>query len=341
MIYVIALIFFIGILMMVLGWQEAQREAPETVAARLSRLRDRREQLSPQVMAERQRDKEFARQEEAKAREAVRNTTALPSLSNLFSKNAVLNRLEKDLQQARSNWRASELLVASGMLSLIVFIIFNWMINAVIALPVAVGCLFLPWLYVIYLRGRYYRRFDEQLADTLLLMSNSLKAGFSFLQSVDMVAREAQPPICDEFARINQEITIGVPVDQALDNLTQRIKSVDVNLMVTAVVIQREVGGSLAEILETIAAVIAERIRLKGEVRTLTTQGRATGFVLGMLPIALGAALHFVTKMQAPRDPSFIQPLFTTLPGMWMLGIALVLQVIGGIIIWRIVSIKV
>jgi tight adherence protein B len=156
-----------------------------------------------------------------------------------------------------------------------------------------------------------------------------------------MVARESQPPIADEFSRINQEITIGVPVDAALENLAHRIKSMDVNLMVTAVIIQREVGGSLSEILETIAGVIGERIRLKGEIRTLTTQGRATGAVLGFLPIGLGLILHIVTKAKAPYEPSFVEPLINTTPGNWMLGAAIILQIIGFICIWRIVSIKV
>jgi tight adherence protein B len=101
-----------------------------------------------------------------------------------------------------------------------------------------------------------------------------------------MIAREAQPPIADEFSRVTQEIAVGVSIPDALDALGQRIRSMDLNLMITAVLIQREIGGSLAEILETIAAVIANACRIKGEIRTLTTQGRATGAILGCLPIA-------------------------------------------------------
>jgi tight adherence protein B len=115
----------------------------------------------------------------------------------------------------------------------------------------------------------------------------------------------------------------------------------DVNLMVTAVIIQREVGGSLSEILESISAVIRDRMRLKREVRVLTTQGRATGVILGCLPITLGAVLHFVGKMTYPNEPSFIEPMFHVTAGQWMLAGAAVLQVIGFVVIWRIVSIKV
>ncbi|HEX8551261.1 MAG TPA: type II secretion system F family protein [Abditibacteriaceae bacterium] len=341
MIYLIALIFFAGFAMIALGWQESQQEASEGVAVRLQRLRTKREELTPQALQARERDLIAAKEFEAQARLKARSTTALPTLSNLFSTNAVLARLEQDLQQARSNWRASELLAASVLLALVVLILVNLLISPVLAVPLAGACLFLPWLYVKLLRAKYYRRFDEQLSDTLLLMSNSLKAGFSFLQAIDMVAREAQPPISDEFSRINQEITIGVPVDNALENMARRINSMDVDLMTTAVIIQREVGGSLSEILETIAGVIGMRIQLRGEIRTLTTQGRATGAVLGFLPLALGVLLHVVTKAKAPLEPSFVEPLLNTVPGNWMLGGAIILQILGFIIIWRIVSIKV
>jgi tight adherence protein B len=201
--------------------------------------------------------------------------------------------------------------------------------------------MFLPWGYVKMVRAKYYRKFDEQLADTLMLMSNSLKAGFSFLQSVEMVAREAQPPISEEFGRMTQEIALGVPITQAMDGMSERINSMDLSLMVTAVLIQREVGGSLAEILETIAAVIRERVRIKGEIRTLTTQGRMTGMLLGALPISLGMILHFVTKMMAPDQESFVMPLINTPMGQTMLMIAIVMQIIGFTAIMKIVSIKV
>jgi len=339
--YIIGLIFLVGAILVVLGWQESQQEASEGVTARLARLQDKREELTPQATEARERDRLAAKEFETRARKEARATTALPSLSKLVSTTAILSRLEQDLQQARSNWRASELLIGSVFLAILAWIVVAAFFNAYLAPIFFVGCLFMPWLFVKILRGRYYRKFDEQLADTLLLMSNSLKAGFSFLQAIDMVSRESQPPISDEFGRINQEITIGVPVNNALENMALRIKSMDVNLMVTAVIIQREVGGSLSEILETIAAVIGDRIRLKGEIRTLTTQGRATGAVLGMLPVVLGVLLHLVTKAQAPREPSFVEPLLNTLQGNYMLGAAIVLQIIGFILIWKIVSIKV
>jgi tight adherence protein B len=302
-------------------------------------LRSRREELAPDSVSERERDKDFIKQEEQRA--AVRKTTFLPSLSKFFSSNVMLARSKRPGASA-CNAR-SKLLAASVLLGLLVFMCCRlWASRLTGRCPGRdLAACSLPWLYVKQLRAKYYRKFDEQLADTLMLVSNSLKAGFSFLQSIEMVAREAQPPIADEFGRVTQEIAVGVNITDAMDNLGNRINSMDLNLMITAVLIQREIGGSLAEILETIAAVIRERLRIKGEIRTLTTQGRATGAILGCLPIGLGLILHFVTAMMAPDQPSFVYPLVSTAQGQMMLLIATFMQIMGFICIWKIVSIKV
>ncbi|MBV9471135.1 MAG: type II secretion system F family protein [Abitibacteriaceae bacterium] len=233
------------------------------------------------------------------------------------------------------------MITASLFVGLIVFIIMSFRGLMFFGLLMGIGCLFFPWFYVKSVRARYYRKFDEQLAETLLLMANSLKAGFSFLQSMEMVAREAPSPISEEFQRVTQEISIGISVNEALNNLAARVNSMDLQLMVIAVIIQREVGSSLAEILETIAGVIRERVTIRGEIRVLTTQGRFTGFLLGALPIGLGLMLHLTSKFTMPNDPSFVEPLVTTLMGRDMLAVAMVFQVLGFISIFRIVSIKV
>lgn len=172
-------------------------------------------------------------------------------------------------------------------------------------------------------------------------MANGLRAGFSFLQSMEMVSRESPPPVNDEFGRVIQEVSVGVPINDALDNLATRINSMDLNLMVTAVIIQREVGGGLAEILETIAEVISERMRIKREIRVLTTQGKWSGAILACLPIFLGVAIHIMSKISAPMEASFIEPLLYDSRGQVMLGAAVFFQIIGFIFIMRIVSIRV
>ena len=335
--YLLIVLICAGVGLIALGLLEGQHEATEAaINTRLTRVKQGYQ--PPKEITDAQRD--FARREEKRAR-ATRKTTFLPSASALVSSNAILGRLEEDLIQVKSRWRASELLAFSVLLALAVFSAVNYFTSWLLAVPLAIFCLFLPWLYLKILRAAYYRAFDEQLADTLTLMANSLKAGFSFLQSLEMVGREAQPPISDEFTRMTQEIAVGVPVQNALENMSVRINSVDLQLMVMAVLIQREIGGSLAEILENIAGVIRERMSIKREIRTLTAQGRLTGAIIGLLPVGLGIALHLLTKAMQPGEPSFIMPLLTDPVGQVMLGVAVVMQIIGFYLIQKIVTIKI
>jgi tight adherence protein B len=270
-----------------------------------------------------------------------RNRSSISGLDEIIKGLRVTARLEEELRVINSFWHAGELLVATLVLALVLLLVTTLLGWGWLGLIPALVCIPLPWVYVRSLRARYYRRFDEQLADTLMLMSNSLRAGFSFLQALEMVAREAPFPIANEFALVTQEISLGVSITQALENLGARIKSSDLDLVVTAVIIQRETGGGLAEILDTIAGVIHERMRIKGEVRTLTAQGRLTGGVLGFLPLGLGVLLHFVSRLAAPHEPSFITPLFTEDVGKIMVALALGLQLMGFAWIMKIVTIRV
>jgi tight adherence protein B len=336
MIPLLVLLFFItGFVLIVRGFGEVQEEKSRSVSVKLTRRRLRNEMNDDLTDQER----EMARSEEARA--AAQRKTRMPVLTNLLSGSSLLNRLDEDLFAARSPWRASELLAISILLCIVAFIILYWIGLGILAALLSLICLALPWSYVRYLKAKYYRTFEEQLADTLLLMSNSLRAGFSFLQAMEMVSRESPPPMSDEFGRVIQEVSVGVPINDALQNLADRINSVDLNLMVTAVVIQREVGGGLAEILETIAEVIRERMRIKREITVLTTQGRWSGAILALLPVSIGFLIHLASKMGAPNDPSFIEPLLYTTRGQIMLAIAVFNQLVGFLVIMRIVSIRV
>ena len=173
------------------------------------------------------------------------------------------------------------------------------------------------------------------------LIANSLRAGSSFLQSLEMVTREAQPPISTEFARVVREVSIGLPLEQALNNLTGRVKSSDLDLMATAIAIQYQVGGNLAEILDTIAETIRERVRIKGEIRTLTAQQRLSGYIVGFLPIGLLLFLMVAA-------PKFINPMFQIPPAVFGVPLGVILLIFAGImmgigflIIRRIVNIEV
>jgi tight adherence protein B len=331
----LAIVFAGGLALVVLGYSEVREERAQGIAMKISRRRQRAD--IDEGLSEHER--EFAQREENRA--ALQRRTALPSLSGVVAKNTLLSRLDEDLFQARSTLRASELVIGSLFLAVGIFILLRLLGFGFLAFVIAPICLFAPWGYVKFLRAKYYRSFEDQLADTLMLMANGLRAGFSFLQSMEMVSRESPPPISDEFGRVVQEISVGVPINDALQNLADRVKSMDLNLMVTAVIIQREVGGGLAEILETISEVISERMRIRREIKVLTTQGRMSGLILAALPMAIGLAIHLMSKASAPYEPSFVEALFYDVRGQIMLGGALVLQLIGAFFIMRIVSIKV
>ena len=200
---------------------------------------------------------------------------------------------------------------------------------------------YIPIWYVHRRQNRRLQAFNDMLADTVTLIANSLRAGSSFLQSLEMVTREAQPPISTEFSRVVREVSIGLPLEQALNNLTGRVKSSDLDLMATAITIQYQVGGNLAEILDTIAETIRERVRIKGEIRTLTAQQRLSGYIVGFLPIGLLLFLMVAA-------PKFINPMFQIPPALFGVPLGVILLIFAGImmgigflIIRRIVNIEV
>lgn len=154
---------------------------------------------------------------------------------------------------------------------------------------------FLPRFYVKRQQSLRLTRFNDQLGDMLNLMVNGLRAGYSTMQAMEAISRELPTPISDEFRRVVQEMQIGIPMEKALDNLLRRIPSDDLDFVVTAINVQREVGGNLSEILDTISFTIRERVRIKGEIRVMTAQVRTSGSILSLIPVALALALWFVS----------------------------------------------
>ncbi len=146
-------------------------------------------------------------------------------------------------------------------------------------------------------------KFNKQLPDTITLIANALRAGSSFLQAIELVVRESQPPIATEFGRVIREVNLGLSFEVALENMVRRVRSDDLELMATAISIQHTVGGNLAEILDSIAYTIRERVRIQGEIRTLTAQQRLSGYVVGFLPIGLAGFLFIAA-------PGFMTPMF-------------------------------
>lgn len=197
---------------------------------------------------------------------------------------------------------------------------------------------FAPNLYVGYAARKRVKAFNNQLGDGITLMANSLRSGYSFLQSMDLVSREAPAPMSSEFRRVVQEIGLGLSTEEALANLMRRVPSDDLDLLITAVNIQHEVGGNLAQILETIGHTIRERVRIKGEIQVLTAQGRISAYVITALPIALAI---FITVI----NPDYMAPMFEfgLPPAAWccLPVSALTMIVAGFFAIMKIVDIEV
>ena len=195
--------------------------------------------------------------------------------------------------------------------------------NPIILLVGGIVGFFLPRLWLGRRKGGRLNAFNKQLPDTITLIANALRAGSSFLQAIELVVREARPPISTEFGRVIREVNLGLPFEQALENMVRRVKSDDLELMATAISIQHTVGGNLAEILDSIAYTIRERVRIKGEIRTLTAQQRLSGYVVGFLPIGLAGFIYLAA-------PTFFNPMFMKPPEVLGLPAGVIIMFVGG-----------
>lgn len=202
--------------------------------------------------------------------------------------------------------------------------------------------LFVPRIYVSTMATRRLHTFEGQLSDTLNLWVNALRSGYSVLQGMEAIATELPPPVSKEFERVVQEVRLGLSLNQALGNMLRRVPSEDLDLVVTAVNIQREVGGNLTEILDTISYTIRERVRIKGEIRTLTSQGRLTGIIISLLPIGLGLVLYLINPEYVGQLIVRDDPFLFGIPCGWIvIGFGLLLMFFGVLAIRKIVDIEV
>jgi tight adherence protein B len=288
-------------------------------------------------------------------------STGQGGLADLLAQSATLAQLNKVVEQrdfganlARELARADLKLKVSEYLAIwgasivgvpLIFLAFSFALPALGSpLALLVGALIgflLPRLWLSRRRNGRLNAFNKQLPDTITLIANALRAGSSFLQAIELVVRESRPPVSTEFARVIREVNLGLPFEQAMENMVRRVKSDDLELMATAISIQHTVGGNLAEILDSIAFTIRERVRIKGEIRTLTAQQRMSGYVVGFLPIGL-AAFIFVAA------PKFFDPMFANPPGIAGLPAGVIIMAfgafmmfIGFMLIRRIVDIEV
>jgi tight adherence protein B len=318
---------FLGILLAFGGLASYLSGGSESVEARMARYAG---PGSGQIAA----DAAEKTKRKARRRSDRKEIDPFATLSADVEDKRFATKVQRDLARANLKLRFAEYyyirIGASLALGVLLFV-FRDPISGVIGF--ALGYM-LPRIWVGRRISGRLSAFNKQLPDTITLLSNSLRAGSSFLQSIELVSREGGPPMSDEMGRVVREVNLGLGMEEALHNLVRRIKSDDLDLMVTAIGIQQQVGGNLAEILDTIAFTIRERVRIKGEINTLTAQGRVSGYLVAFLPIGLGAVLNII-------NPAFMQPLFTQTIGQILIGVGVVMMTIGFLAIRKITDIKV
>jgi len=256
-------------------------------------------------------------------------------LDRLLNSFPFAREFELLLYQAGLEWRVGTLLLLMLLSGAAVFLLITFFLNRpYVGLVVGIACMFIPYNWVRGKKNKRMHQFSEQLPDALDLMTSALRAGLSFPAALQLVAQEAPEPLAQEFAVTFDEQNLGLDVKEALINLTERVESVDLRFFVTAVIIQRETGGNLAEIMQSIAAIIRERFRILGDVKSRTAHGRFTGLVLSIMPVALGVIISMIA-------PDYMMSFFNDKAGQYMLMVCVMLQIAGFFWIRRVIRIKV
>ncbi len=283
--------------------------------------------------------------EQRQRRRRSRSADMLPTVTRFIQKSrgGVLAQLNADLARINSNWRASEIVYVGALAGALVFLVVcvvmrKWPVGLLLT-----GLAFMSPIWLVrFVAKRWMRSFESQLADTLLLMSNATQAGYGFQQAMEMVAREGMPPMATEFLKMNQEVQLGVPIAEAMNHMCDRVQNTDLNLAVVAIQISMEVGGAISEILRTISETIRERVRIRGEIQTLTAQGKLTGAILSLLPIGMFFLLNVATGIGGNEPYSVPLTQWDVYPwAPYLVYYAVFSQFIGYMIIMRIINIEV
>lgn len=247
----------------------------------------------------------------------------------------VLKGTEVTLDQIYLNIPAIQLLYIALILFVLVAGIVLLLFNSLfLALLFGLAALASPRLLARYLKRRRDRRFGFQLVDALMNISNALRSGFSLPQAFELIQREMDNPIAQEFRLLNQETRVGVPMEQALQHMLDRMPSDDLDLVVTAILVSAEVGGSLAEVMDNIARTIRERHQIEGKVRALTSQGRMQAIILCLVPIVLAFIINWL-------NPGLFEPMTKTWLGWGLFAIIGLLEILGLLVVRKIVTIDV
>lgn len=256
-------------------------------------------------------------------------------LDRLLQRLSLAHKLALLLARAESSWSVSSVLAASlGLGVMALAIVRYWISEPLPALLAAAVSIFLPLLMLQVKRNRRMIKFDQGLPDALDLMSRALRAGHSVSAAIEIVAEEGMEPLRSEFARVRQQQTLGLPNRDALLQLGRRVASTDLQVVITAMLVQKETGGNLVEILERTASVLRDRLRIQGEVRVRTAQGRLTGTILCLLPVVMYALINLA-------NPGYTRVLVDDPVGRKLTYVGIAMIAMGALLIRKIVRIKV
>ncbi|HET9950671.1 MAG TPA: type II secretion system F family protein [Candidatus Eisenbacteria bacterium] len=261
--------------------------------------------------------------------------SGLPFLDKMLRGMSFARRLELLLYQAGSNMRVATFLLTIAFFALggylAGYIVFTRLLHAMVF--GAIGG-FLPLFFLLQKKAARMRAFAEEFPDALDLLVSALRAGISFSAALQIVADESPEPVRTEFAIVVEEQALGLDLREALTNMANRVDSLDLKFFVTAVVLQRDTGGNLTEVLENTSKLIRDRFRILGDIMTFTAQGRLTGVILTCLPLGLGVFMAMVA-------PDYFHKMWDHHSGKAILGFAVIMQILGGLAIKKIVDIKV
>jgi tight adherence protein B len=261
--------------------------------------------------------------------------SSVPALHRLLMHLPWSNQLQDFVNQAGLKTKAAKILLLSGVIGLSAYLIAGqlyreFLMQALLGLTFAA----IPFLVISWMRHRRLLEFEEHFPESLDLLGRAVRAGHAFTTGMEMVSNESPEPIAGEFRTTFEEQNFGLPLRDALIHLTERVPLVDVRFFVTALLVQKETGGNLAEILDELARVIRDRFRIYREVQVRTAQGRLTATILIALPVVILVVMDVL-------NPRYAHVLFDDPLGRTILGIAAAMQIVGSLVIWRIVQIKV
>jgi Flp pilus assembly protein TadB len=256
------------------------------------------------------------------------------TLTRILPHKNYLNKIRKKLVQANVLIKPEEFFCISvltgALVSVIIYILIQQML---IALFGFVFGFFIPHFFVDILKKNRAKRLNAQLPEALNIISNGIRAGYSFTQSIAAASKELLPPISDEFQKVIRDNSLGKDMEEALLSMSERTEDEDMDMFITALIIQRQVGGNLSEILDTISSTIRNRIKIKGEIRTLTSQGKFSAWIISIVPICIAIAIMVL-------NPTYISLLLTNTVGNIMLIMAVLMEIIGIILLKKVVTIN-